>query len=730
MAGSSNGSRNCASSSMEEHSSEAPLQEPTFVQLHPKHKPTSLKRPREGQDQDGWDNIEGYMSVKLSKLRNQFENIGTGKKSSIFEGVCIYVNGWTNPCADELKQMMFEHGGRYEYNFYSRSMVTHTIASNLPNSKIQNLGSSIVCTPDWIVDSIKANSCLPIDNYLLYKRNNGQKKLGFFKEVDLNKKETLHEEEMNALNNIGSKSFESEGTDASSKKAGKFVREFFTHSRLHYLSIWSTELKQFTSDMIKQITPTIPKLPRSASLRGLNLRGVVHIDLDCFFVSVSIRDKPHLRGKPVAITHATLPKQDECRRQNTDSLMGPHYQGKSVSVTHTTLPKQDSSFRQDLEPDSDCRSGSDQNLKIGSSSLPLNSTSDVASCSYEARDVGVSNGMSVGEALRKCPHLVLLPYDFEAYRKVSQIFYEICLHYSSTIEAVSCDETYLELTEYCRDFEHLSTIVKKLRDEIQAKTGCTVSAGISHNMLLARICTRVAKPDGQLFLPADKAVSFLDSQRVRDLPGVGRSTAIKLKELGVENCEELRSMSLDRLQSYFGTKTGKTLHNYTRGIDNRELKLTAERKSISVDINFGIRFKDTSEAETLLNSMSEELQKRAEKAGVSGNQITLKMKIRKQDAPVETKKYLGHGACDNVSRSLALLEPSREARECKRLAIQLLKQLKPIAADIRGIGLQLSKLVSATDVSHCSSRGDGSTNSGDLRRLLKSNAARQVYNHN
>lgn len=247
------------------------------------------------------------------------------------------------------------------------------------------------------------------------------------------------------------------------------------------------------------------------------------------------------------------------------------------------------------------------------------------------------------------------------------------------------------------------------------KTHCTVSAGIAHNMLLARMCTRVAKPDGQFYLPAKESDGFLCSQRVRDIPGVGYSTANKLSELGIENCADLKSVSLDRLQSQFGTKNGRTLHDYARGIDNRELKTTMERKSISVDINFGIRFQSLSEAEELVGNMAEELQKRAEQAQVLGNQITLKMKIRKQNAPKEPKKYLGHGSCDNVSRSMVLLQPIREARECKLHCVKLLKQLNPVAVDIRGMGLQLSKLVPM----ECS---DGERRFGaDLRKLFKSN---------
>lgn len=644
---------------------EPPIESPSSVQIHPpESSKAGQKRPLMADLKD-WEDHQGYMQIKQRKLRSQFQGMGIDKKSNIFEGVSIYVNGWTEPSAEALKEMIYAHGGKYEYNVYSESFVTHTIASNLPNSKILKLGSSIVCKPSWIVDSITANMLLPVDQYLLYKPQDGQQKLGFSKAARPGDKQMAQGGRENR-STTDEDSITKRNLILNHSKGMGFVNEFFAHSRLHYLSVWSTELKEFTADMLGKITPRLAKLPSSASLKSLKTRAVVHIDLDCFFVSVSLRSHPHLKGKPIAVTHAKSSRQTR--------------EGEATSGEDFTIEEL---------PSDGAQAPSDRCTRD-----PTNSTSVIASCSYEARSAGVSNGMSVGQALKKCPSLVLLLYDFKAYREVSQEFYEILLHYSSLIEAVSCDEAYLELTDYCRDVEHIFQVVQELRGEVYTKTGCTVSAGVSQNMLMARMCTRAAKPDGQLLLFSPEEVdSFLASQKVRDLPGVGYSTAGKLKDLGVETCAELKSMSLNALRAQFGTKTGKILYDYARGVDSRELKTTTERKSVSVDINFGIRFRDISEAVILLGSIAEELQKRAEHACVAGNHITLKMKIRKQDAPMEPWKFLGHGACDNISRSMSLLQPSYTAAECGGLAVKLLKQLNPVAADIRGMGLQLSKLV-------------------------------------
>ena len=674
-----------------------------------------------GEKEEMWDGRE-YMRAKKRKLRDQFADLVQEQASNIFAGVTVYVNGWTQPNADELKRLVHAHGGRYEYNLYGDACVTHTIATNLPHAKIRNLNGGFVCTPDWIVDSVAAGRRLPEESYLLYARHaRGQKTLDFKAE----KAETVGE---GTLGNGGvngeniepgpasnssldslerlipkAKSAPPRRYDAASGAA--FVSDYYAYSRLHYLSTWSTELKQFTSQTLPQVTQKYPRLPASSSLRASQRRLIAHVDLDCFFVSVGLRDRPHLRGKPVAVCHAKLPRgraqehlqthgleeMTENQKESEESMDGV---GKSLAVA------------------SDC----------GPDSLPqhlLNSKSDIASCSYEARSAGLHNGMFVGEALKRCPALQLIPYEFDKYHEVSRTFYKVLMSYSACIEPVSCDEAYVELTDYVESVEDARKIVQEMRNEVEVGTGCTVSAGVAHNMLLARMATRVAKPDGQHFLPTSDVNEFICRQKVQDLPGVGHSTALKLREMGVETCGQLQELPISRLKSSLGSKMGQTLHNYCRGKDERHLKLTSERKSISVDLNYGLRFQSHSDAEALMGDLTQELQKRAVEARMVGGTLTLKLMIRKPDAPTETYKYLGHGRCNNVSRSCHLLQPTADATELLRLSLRLLKQVQPRPEDIRGVGVQLTQLISTTSSSSSDLPGSGRQ---DLRRLLAASA--------
>lgn len=88
---------------------------------------------------------------------------------------------------------------------------------------------------------------------------------------------------------------------------------------------------------------------------------------------------------------------------------------------------------------------------------------------------------------------------------------------------------------------------------------------------------------------------FSGSQNVDDLPGVGWSLGQRLETMGVKTCSDLQKLSLQALQKEFGQKTGLQLYQYCRGIDDRTLRTERERKSVSAEINYGIRFKKVSQ---------------------------------------------------------------------------------------------------------------------------------------
>ncbi|KAL0130827.1 hypothetical protein PUN28_002440 [Cardiocondyla obscurior] len=368
---------------------------------------------------------------------------------------------------------------------------------------------------------------------------------------------------------------------------------------------------------------------------------IMHIDMDCFFVSVGIRNKPELHGVPVAVTHA---------KGNT---LSTNYDGKEE----------------------------------------FSSMSEVASCSYAARKAGVKNGMFLGEALKLCPNLKTIQYDFEGYKEVSYILYDTVASYTLDVEAVSCDEMYVDCTKILQASDlsplEFATII---RNEIKQKTNCPVSTGFGNNKLQARLATRKAKPDNQFYLSAQNAETYIQTFNIRDLPGVGGTTTYKLHKLNVRTCEDLQKISLGVLQKEFGKKTGEQLYKMCRGLDDSKLNLEYVRKSVSAEVNYGIRFQNNGDAIDFLNELSAEVCNRLTMARAKGRCITLKLMVRAEDAPKEAVKFMGHGLCNYITKSKNLITAVDDINIIRKEVINIWNQLHLIPEEMRGIGIQISRL--------------------------------------
>lgn len=151
-------------------------------------------------------------------------------------------------------------------------------------------------------------------------------------------------------------------------------------------------------------------------------------------------------------------------------------------------------------------------------------------------------------------------------------------------------------------------------------------------------------------------------------------------------------MPLSILQNNFGKKFGETLLSMSKGEDDRQLNFEQNRKSVSVDINYGIRFNDDEEVKTFLKQICEELSKRLNEIEKKGKCITLKIMMRAKNASAISKKFLGHGEADKVSKSVQLGISTSDSIVIFKSAINLLSSLNIPPFDLRGIGCQVSKL--------------------------------------
>lgn len=125
--------------------------------------------------------------------------------------------------------------------------------------------------------------------------------------------------------------------------------------------------------------------------------------------------------------------------------------------------------------------------------------------------------------------------------------------------------------------------------------------------------------------------------------------------MNVHTCGDLQKMSLGVLQKEFGKKTGEQLYKMCRGLDDTKLNLEYVRKSVSAEVNYGIRFQNNGDAIDFLSELSVEVCNRLTAARAKGRCITLKLMVRAEEAPKETAKFMGHGLCNYITKSKNLI---------------------------------------------------------------------------
>lgn len=261
------------------------------------------------------------------------------------------------------------------------------------------------------------------------------------------------------------------------------------------------------------------------------MRKIIHIDMDCFYAAVEIRDRPELASKPVAVG------------------------GTSRRGVLTT-------------------------------------------CNYVARKYGCRSGMPGFKALELCPHLVLLPTHFEKYRKESLAIREIFAEYTEIIEPLSLDEAFLDVSHITDRYAW--DIAKEIRAKIKERTSLTASAGIAPNKMLAKIASDWKKPDGQFAITPPDVKAFMKTLPVGKIWGVGKKTQERFQKLGIETCGDLQRWSEMEMDQRMG-KFGRELYRLCRGIDEREVVVERERKSMSNERTF---FEDILDVEEALVQMA------------------------------------------------------------------------------------------------------------------------------
>ena len=248
------------------------------------------------------------------------------------------------------------------------------------------------------------------------------------------------------------------------------------------------------------------------------MRKIIHIDMDAFYASVELKDRPELKDLPVVISS---------------------HHPRAV----------------------------------------------IAAASYPARKFGLRSAMSMSQAKKLCPQVLVIEPNFEKYRAVSTQIHQIFQRYTHIIEPLSLDEAYLDVTENLKNIPSATEVAIQIRHDIFQVTGLTASAGVAPNKFLAKIASDWHKPNGICVIKPSQVQNFIQHLALKKIPGVGKVTQEKLKALQLETLGDLQQMNEAILIQHFG-KYGQQLYLYAQGIDERPVQTERERRQISKETTF------------------------------------------------------------------------------------------------------------------------------------------------
>ena len=280
----------------------------------------------------------------------------------------------------------------------------------------------------------------------------------------------------------------------------------------------------------------------------MHRRWIAHLDMDAFYASVELLRYPALRGRAVVVggrrAHQPVLEADGSHRFS--ALRS--YAGRGVVTTAT----------------------------------------------YEARALGVHSGMGLMKAAALAPDAVLLPADFDEYRKYSRLFKAAVAEVAPEIEDRGIDEIYIDLTDVpgAQDaagddsLAGIQAIAERIKARVYLATGLSCSMGITPNKLLSKIGSELDKPNGLTILTHEDLAARIWPLPARRINGIGPKSSATLEALGIRTIGELAAADAQWLVEQFGSNYGAWLHQAAHGRDERPVVTFSEPKSISRETTF------------------------------------------------------------------------------------------------------------------------------------------------
>jgi len=232
--------------------------------------------------------------------------------------------------------------------------------------------------------------------------------------------------------------------------------------------------------------------------------------------------------------------------------------------------------------------------------LPGDRRSVVSAASYEARKFGVHSAMPIAQAVKLCPNGVYLRGNMARYREKSAEIMAIFAGFSPSVQQISIDEAFIDITGMEGLFGPPEVIAAKLKERVSGESGLTVSAGVSTNKYLAKIASGMSKPDGLYVIPPGGEGAFMRSLPVEKIWGAGNKTQEIFKKHGFQTGEDIYKLSLNALTAIFGKALGLFLYRAVRGEEAAAFDEGRGTHSISAERTFPVDLYDEFAIETAL----------------------------------------------------------------------------------------------------------------------------------
>jgi DNA polymerase-4 len=250
----------------------------------------------------------------------------------------------------------------------------------------------------------------------------------------------------------------------------------------------------------------------------------------------------------------------------------------------------------------------------------------VCAASYEARQFGVRSAMPAVTAERLCPQAIFVPPDFTRYKAASHAVREIFQRYTDLIEPLSLDEAYLDVTENKIGLPTATKVAIAIRQQIREELSLTASAGVAPNKFLAKIASDWRKPNGLFVIQPKDVETFLRPLAVGRIPGVGKVTETRLKQIGILTVGDLRAFELGTLEVQFG-RYGARLYELARGIDHHPVMPNRPTKSISAEDTFEQDI-PLCETDDLIRRLAERVWAASQRESRVARTVVLKLKTK------------------------------------------------------------------------------------------------------